>query len=244
MAGQDLEVEDGEEKVALYNISLRLHEFPCLIMYVTLLYCCSSLESSCILECPSWLLFYLSLPNGFVLISDIHTNLYIFAAVRQSRDLCYYLHQRHGLLCSPRGRRPATYYVTRKTDDYRKLLFNNSNSETGPISESHLLRFAMPPRKKAAKSSLSLPASPSLSTSAIEGMPSPATPSSLRQRRSQNTDKEAHGKDNVEFNVRLKKNVSVVTFITLMKSQLTVCRIFRMTGDIMYVVPFKPRKHC
>ncbi|OXC68404.1 hypothetical protein AYX13_03108 [Cryptococcus neoformans] len=64
----------------------------------------------------------------------------------------------------------------------------------------------MPPRKKAAKSSPSLPASPSLSTSAIEGMPSPATPSSLRQRKSQNTDKEAHGKDNVEFNVRLKKN--------------------------------------
>lgn len=147
-------------------------------------------------------------------IRHIHTNLFIFAAVRQSRDLCYYLHQRHGLLCSPRGRRPATYYVTRKTDDYRKLLFDNSNSETGLISQSHLLRFAMPPRKKAAKSSPSLPASPSLSTSAIEGMPSPATPSSLRQRRSQNTDKEAHGKDNVEFNVRLKKNVSVVTFIT------------------------------
>lgn len=39
MAGQDLEVEDGKEKVELYNISLRLHEFPCFIMYVTLLYC-------------------------------------------------------------------------------------------------------------------------------------------------------------------------------------------------------------
>lgn len=75
MAGQDLEVEDGEEKVALYNISLRLHEFPCLIMYGNLLYCCSSIESSCILECPSWLLFYLSLPNGFVLISDIFTQI-------------------------------------------------------------------------------------------------------------------------------------------------------------------------
>ncbi|ADV21626.1 phospholipid:diacylglycerol acyltransferase [Cryptococcus gattii E566] len=64
----------------------------------------------------------------------------------------------------------------------------------------------MPPRKKAVNPSPSLLASPSPSTSAVERLPVPATPSSLRQRRSQNTNKEAGGKDNVEFNVKLKKN--------------------------------------
>lgn len=44
MAGQDLEVEDGKEKVKLYNISLRLHGFLCLTMYITLVYCCCSTD--------------------------------------------------------------------------------------------------------------------------------------------------------------------------------------------------------
>lgn len=127
---------------------------------------------------------------------------------------------------------PASDFVTRKTDVYRKLLFDNSNSETGLVSTPHSLRFVMPPRKKEAKSSPSLPASSSPSSSAIEGMPAPATPN-LRQRRSQNTDKEARGKDNVEFNVRLKKNVSIFMFITLMEPRLTVSHICRMMGDIM-----------
>ncbi|KIR59655.1 phospholipid:diacylglycerol acyltransferase [Cryptococcus bacillisporus CA1873] len=64
----------------------------------------------------------------------------------------------------------------------------------------------MPPRKKAVNPSPSLLASPSPSTSAVERLPVPATRSSLRQRRSQNTNKEGGGKDNVEFNVKLKKN--------------------------------------
>lgn len=101
-------------------------------------------------------------------------------------------------------------FVTRKTDDYPKLLFNNnSSSKTGFLSKIPRLGFAMPPRKKAVNPSPSLLASPLPSTSAVERMPVPATPSNLRQRRSQNTTKEAGGKDNVEFNVKLKKNVSI-----------------------------------
>lgn len=100
-------------------------------------------------------------------------------------------------------------FVTRKTDDYPKLLFNNSSSKTGLLSKLPQLGFAMPPRKKAVNPSPSLLASPSPSTSAVERLPVPATRSSLRQRRSQNTNKEGGGKDNVEFNVKLKKNVSI-----------------------------------
>lgn len=49
MAGQDLEVEDGKEKVKLYNISLRLHGFLCLTMYITLVYFCCLTDPFCIL---------------------------------------------------------------------------------------------------------------------------------------------------------------------------------------------------
>lgn len=98
-------------------------------------------------------------------------------------------------------------FVARKTDDYPNLLFNNSSSKTGLLSKLPQLGFAMPPRKKAVNPSPSLLASPSPSTSAVERLPVPATRSSLRQRRSQNTN--AGGKDNVEFNVKLKKNVNI-----------------------------------